>query len=195
MSEPRRDEWIRRIQLYLELGSEGIVVLVDRARDALIGELVRALLRKHADLTIVVSPEELREVAPGSVVLYHAEPEDAERLNLIRPVLKDVEAAFAPREHVFEGVLLLLQGRALARLGQPDRAIDELAMAESIVFRTTENERHPWALMARFERVWLLARHRGGSMEAVDAALALLREALWPEHRDLREAEKLRSRL
>lgn len=109
--------------------------------------------------------------------------------------IADLERAFSPREHVLEGVLLMMQGRALARLGQPDRAIDKLALADTIVVRTTENVLHPWALIARFEHAWLRAQHRGGPVEQVDAALAQLEGALWPEHRELREARKMRARL
>jgi hypothetical protein len=66
-------------------------------------------------------------------------------------------------------------------------------VAEAVVRRATDNELHPWSLMARFEGVWLRARHRGESTAAVDDALGALREALWPEHRDLRTAERLRA--
>ncbi|MBZ0118139.1 MAG: hypothetical protein K8H88_14150 [Sandaracinaceae bacterium] len=106
-----------------------------------------------------------------------------------------LERDLGPAEHHLEGILNWVQGRALARLAQPDRALDRFDRAVSILRRTTGNEAHPWILLARFEHAWIRAAQRGGDVAEVEAHLEALRATLWPEHRELKNAEAMRARL
>jgi hypothetical protein len=109
--------------------------------------------------------------------------------------LMELEQVFTPREHFLEGFFELLSGRALARAAQTARALDRFSRAITVIHRTTGNAAHPFLLMARFERVWLLAAQRDGDVAAVDEALTALEASLWPEHREVKAARALRERL
>jgi hypothetical protein len=109
--------------------------------------------------------------------------------------LMELEQVFTPREHFLEGFFELMAGRSLARAAETDRALDRFARAISVIGRTTANAAHPFLLLARFERAWLLAAQREGDVTEVDEALAALSESLWPEHRELEAAKALRGRL
>lgn len=89
MSTPDADGWLREVETYLELGSGGVVVLVDGAHKARLGELSRHLLRRHPDLWIATTAAELREAPKGSHVLLEARYRGVEALNLARSVLKE----------------------------------------------------------------------------------------------------------
>ncbi|MFK7992168.1 MAG: hypothetical protein AB8I08_39480 [Sandaracinaceae bacterium] len=98
------------------------------------------------------------------------------------------------QEHWQDGLFSLLQGQALARLGQALRAIDHLRISASIVRRTTGNEAHPWALMADVERHFLEVVHANAHRGSLDRAVDTLEQAVWPEHRDVKAARALQAR-
>lgn len=136
--------------------------------------------------------------ARGSLALAlaaWASGQDVEATQHAADGLRLLEFEFAPREHWLEGLLELVQGRALGRLAKPERAMDRFRRAAAILRRTTSNQEHPFALLADFEASWSRAARGVAEIEEVDAALARLAEALWPEHSELARARDRRARL
>lgn len=81
--------WIERVAKLLRLVERGIVLLVDRANDARLGPLVRALCAEHPDLRVVTEAPRIEEAPSGSVIVLATRPEDADWLNLARPIFAE----------------------------------------------------------------------------------------------------------
>lgn len=83
-------EWFTDAVDELELADDrGTLVLIDKADDARLPELLHELERRSLRPALCTRADELYEVAPGSVVLLQPEPEEFSRLNMARPVLRE----------------------------------------------------------------------------------------------------------
>jgi tetratricopeptide (TPR) repeat protein len=100
-SRPDVTGWLRRLKVILELSRAGVLVLVDHARPERLGDLVRALLPTHPELEVHSDARKLAGVKPGSTVVLVPRAEDADWLNINRPLfaLNSLRVVlFAPRE-------------------------------------------------------------------------------------------------
>jgi tetratricopeptide (TPR) repeat protein len=80
--------WLARLSGILRLvRGGGVLVLVDRAQPARLGELVRSLLPAHPDLEVHTDAVRLARAEHGAVVVLIPAPEQATWLNLERPIL------------------------------------------------------------------------------------------------------------
>lgn len=80
------ERWIEEIRAALTLSSAGVLILVDKAVPEQLGRVVRALMRDHPDLEVVVEVEELASLADGSLVVLVPRAEAAGWLNEHRPL-------------------------------------------------------------------------------------------------------------
>src|SRR4051794_16733981 len=80
-----QDHWVERIAQLLALSERGILILVNRARNERLGELVRALLPAHPSLEVHSGVRRLGEAAPGSLLILQPRAEEAAWLNTNRP--------------------------------------------------------------------------------------------------------------
>ncbi|HVG58785.1 MAG TPA: tetratricopeptide repeat protein [Hyalangium sp.] len=93
--------WLRRLKVILGLARAGVLVLVDHASPERLGDLVRALLPTHPELEVHGDARKLVGVKPGSTVVLVPRAEDADWLNINRPLfaLNSLRVVlFAPRE-------------------------------------------------------------------------------------------------
>ncbi|MFY0527711.1 tetratricopeptide repeat protein [Archangium gephyra] len=88
---PGEAAWLEPLKLALGLSRSGLLLLVDHARPELLGELVRALLPEHPELEVHTEVQRMLEVPHGSTLVLVPRAEDADWLNINRPV-------FAQRE-------------------------------------------------------------------------------------------------
>jgi tetratricopeptide (TPR) repeat protein len=77
--------------LALRLSRAGLLLLVDHARPEMLGALVRALLPEHPELEVYTEVHHVLDVPVGATLVLVPRPEDADWLNINRPV-------FAQRE-------------------------------------------------------------------------------------------------
>lgn len=78
--------WVDRIVKLFRLVERGFLVLVDRAHDAQLGALVRALSVDHPALQVVTEAPRVEDAPAGSVVVLATRVEDALWLNIARPI-------------------------------------------------------------------------------------------------------------
>jgi len=87
---PTSTEWIERVIQLLDLGSGGVMVLVDNAHDSHAGYLARAILTELGQFHEARSAAELREAPAGAAVLLRLrDPADVVALNIGRQVVRD----------------------------------------------------------------------------------------------------------
>jgi len=81
--------WVEPIAEAFRGLDRGLLVLVDHASNARLGELVRGLLVEHPDLEVVTEAPTLEDLPVGSFVILAVRSEDATWLNLKRPIFKE----------------------------------------------------------------------------------------------------------
>jgi hypothetical protein len=81
--------WAERVARLFRLVERGILALVDRANDAELGTLVRALVADHPDLRVLTEAAQVEQVPHGSVLVLAIRPEDATWLNMARPIFAE----------------------------------------------------------------------------------------------------------
>lgn len=84
--DPSEATWIRRLKLPLELSRAGLLLLVDQARPEMLGALVRALLPRYPDLQVPARLGQISALPQGSTLVLVPRAEDADQLNLGRPI-------------------------------------------------------------------------------------------------------------
>ncbi|WNG62384.1 tetratricopeptide repeat protein [Archangium gephyra] len=85
-SGPATPGWLRRLKVSLGLSSAGLLVLVDHARLERLGELVRTLLPIAPELEVHTEAHRLAEARPGSTLVLVPRAQDADWLNINRPL-------------------------------------------------------------------------------------------------------------
>ncbi|WP_437751197.1 hypothetical protein [Sorangium sp. So ce1389] len=83
---PRQADWIEQIKRGLRLSRAGILIHVDEARLERLGELVRALVSDHPEMDVHTNVRDAETAPEGSVMVLVPSPDDAEWLNLRRPL-------------------------------------------------------------------------------------------------------------
>jgi hypothetical protein len=78
--------WLGGLKLALGLSEAGLLVLVDHARPEQLGELVRALIPEYPELEVHTEVQRVLDVPHGSTLVLVPRAEDADWLNLNRPV-------------------------------------------------------------------------------------------------------------
>ena len=82
-----RPDWRDEVATALRLSRGGAILLVERARDERLGEIVRALLPDHPDLDVETRADRTLAAPPGSLRILRARPSDAPLLSQQRPLL------------------------------------------------------------------------------------------------------------
>ncbi|MET0402010.1 MAG: tetratricopeptide repeat protein [Cystobacter sp.] len=90
-SRPAEAHWLDSLKFALRLSRSGLLLLVDHARQESLGELVEALLPEHPELEVHTDVRQMLEAAHGSTQVLVPRVEDADWLNINRPL-------FAQRE-------------------------------------------------------------------------------------------------
>ncbi|OJH34127.1 tetratricopeptide repeat protein [Cystobacter ferrugineus] len=85
------ERWLDALKFALRLSRSGLLLLVDHARQEALGELVEALVPEHPELDVHTDVRRMLEVPHGSTVVLVPRVEDADWLNINRPL-------FAQRE-------------------------------------------------------------------------------------------------
>ncbi|WP_437922735.1 tetratricopeptide repeat protein [Sorangium sp. So ce291] len=83
---PRQADWIEQIKRGLRLSRAGILLHVDDARMERLGELTRALVADHPEMDVHTDVRDAETAPEGSVMVLVPKPEDADWLNLRRPL-------------------------------------------------------------------------------------------------------------
>jgi tetratricopeptide (TPR) repeat protein len=83
---PGEGAFLDAIRRQLSLTSKGLIVLVDRARPGALRGLVRGLLPTYPDLDVHTDVTDVYSVPDGSVMVLAPRPENADWLNVQRPV-------------------------------------------------------------------------------------------------------------
>lgn len=78
--------WIERIARHLELTNRGILLLVNRAQPWCLEPLVRRLEEMFGEVAVTTHAAALARVPMGSTVVFVPRAEDAEALNMARPL-------------------------------------------------------------------------------------------------------------
>jgi tetratricopeptide (TPR) repeat protein len=85
-SGPREADWVGQISLGLRLSRASILILVDGAGPGGLADVVRGLVREHPRLEVHDDVRAVATADPGSVLVLVPKPEDADWLNLERPL-------------------------------------------------------------------------------------------------------------
>jgi tetratricopeptide (TPR) repeat protein len=87
--DPPVAPWVERIARAFRRIDRGVIVLVDGASNALLGELVRGLTVEHPDLDVFTEAPRIEEIGRGSFAVLAARAKDALWLNYTRPIFHE----------------------------------------------------------------------------------------------------------
>lgn len=88
LDAPPGEDWLRSLTTALKLSSAAVLLRIEDADDARLGELVGALLPDYAELDVQLSAQSALSVPEGSTYIYAPSLRDAEWLNVNRPVFQ-----------------------------------------------------------------------------------------------------------